>query len=161
MSKRSFPSSSFPFKSIVYSCFFLKKIKIPELYEHANRLRIFSAFPQLTILVLMPPSSNIDYKLDSHIATILVLDREPSLTIRTNSYHFCKLSLVKNSIANMMKGKETVDIEISNDSRVKTAENQVEGSNTFEGLFMRFRQVFNIYVCDNSPLYWIRFLMSF
>lgn len=25
----------------------------------------------------------------------LLFDREPSLTIKTNSYHFCKLSLVK------------------------------------------------------------------
>ncbi|XVE69787.1 hypothetical protein DITRI_Ditri10aG0019100 [Diplodiscus trichospermus] len=60
------------------------------------------------------------------------LSRTPSLTIRTNSYHFCKLSLVKKPIANAKKGKETVHLEISEDSRGKTTENQVEGSDTFE-----------------------------
>ncbi|XWS20996.1 hypothetical protein CRYUN_Cryun30bG0017000 [Craigia yunnanensis] len=60
------------------------------------------------------------------------LSRTPSLTIRTNAYHFCKLSLVKKPVANAKQGKETVDIEISNDSRGKTAENQLEGSKTFE-----------------------------
>ena len=79
----------------------------------------------------------------------MVLDRTPSLTIKTNAYHFCKLSLVKKPIANAKQGKETVDIEISDDSRGKTAENQVEGSNSSEGLFMRSRQFFNINVCDN------------
>ncbi|XP_021284975.1 protein DECREASED SIZE EXCLUSION LIMIT 1 isoform X4 [Herrania umbratica] len=70
------------------------------------------------------------------------LSRAPSLTIRTNAYHFCKLSLVKKPIANAKQaypevlGKETVDIESSDDSRGKTAENQVEGSNTFQGGFI-------------------------
>ncbi|XP_022769122.1 protein DECREASED SIZE EXCLUSION LIMIT 1 isoform X2 [Durio zibethinus] len=63
------------------------------------------------------------------------LSRTPSLTISSNAYHFCKLSLVKKPIANAKQGKETVDIEISKDSRGKTAENQVEGSNTFEDHF--------------------------
>ncbi|XVF63751.1 hypothetical protein PTKIN_Ptkin09bG0111600 [Pterospermum kingtungense] len=60
------------------------------------------------------------------------LSRTPSLTIRTNAYHFCKLSLVKKPVTNVMQGKETVDIEISDDSRGKTAESQVEGSDTIE-----------------------------
>ncbi|XWS25864.1 hypothetical protein CRYUN_Cryun27aG0103900 [Craigia yunnanensis] len=60
------------------------------------------------------------------------LSRTPSLTIKTNAYHFCKLSLVKKPIANAKQGKQTVDLEISDDSRGKTAENQVEGSNSFE-----------------------------
>ncbi|EOY14939.1 Transducin/WD40 repeat-like superfamily protein isoform 3 [Theobroma cacao] len=70
------------------------------------------------------------------------LSRAPTLTIRTNAYHFCKLSLVKKPIANVKQaypdvlGKETVDIESSDDSRGKTVENQVEGSNTFQGGFI-------------------------
>ncbi|EOY14940.1 Transducin/WD40 repeat-like superfamily protein isoform 4 [Theobroma cacao] len=70
------------------------------------------------------------------------LSRAPTLTIRTNAYHFCKLSLVKKPIANVKQaypdvlGKETVDIESSDDSRGKTVENQVEGSNTFQGMCM-------------------------
>ncbi|XVE51854.1 hypothetical protein DITRI_Ditri02bG0074700 [Diplodiscus trichospermus] len=62
-------------------------------------------------------------------------------SLLTNAYHFCKLSLVKKPIANAKQGKETVHIGISEDSRGKTAENEVEGSDTFEGLFMRFGQV--------------------
>ncbi|OMO87475.1 hypothetical protein CCACVL1_09016 [Corchorus capsularis] len=66
------------------------------------------------------------------------LSREPLLTIRTNAYHFCKLSLVKKPISNVQKayhevqGKETVGIESSNDIRGKTAQDQVEDSNTVE-----------------------------
>ncbi|XVF15791.1 hypothetical protein REPUB_Repub09cG0187000 [Reevesia pubescens] len=60
------------------------------------------------------------------------LSRTPSLTIKTNTYHFCKLSLVKTPIANAKQVMETVDIEISDDSRGKTVEDKVEGSNTFD-----------------------------
>ncbi|PPD75840.1 hypothetical protein GOBAR_DD27227 [Gossypium barbadense] len=60
------------------------------------------------------------------------LSRTPSLTIRTNSYHFCKLSLVKKPVANTKQGDGTIDIELSNDSRGEIAKNQEEGSNSFE-----------------------------
>ncbi|KAE8731717.1 Protein DECREASED SIZE EXCLUSION LIMIT 1 [Hibiscus syriacus] len=61
------------------------------------------------------------------------LSREPSLTIRTNSYHFCKLSLVKKPISHTSKGNgETVDIEFPNDSTGKMEKDKEEGSNTFE-----------------------------
>ncbi|KAE8729045.1 Protein DECREASED SIZE EXCLUSION LIMIT 1 [Hibiscus syriacus] len=61
------------------------------------------------------------------------ISRTPSLTIRTNSYHFCKLSLVKKPIANTKQGNdETVNIELPNDSTGKMAKDQEEGSNTFE-----------------------------
>ncbi|MBA0722205.1 hypothetical protein Golax_002894, partial [Gossypium laxum] len=62
------------------------------------------------------------------------LSRTPSLTIRTNSYHFCKLSLVKKPVANTKQGDGTIDIELSNDSRGEIAKNQEEGSNSFEDM---------------------------
>ncbi|KAK8584384.1 hypothetical protein V6N12_068628 [Hibiscus sabdariffa] len=58
------------------------------------------------------------------------LSRTPSLTIMTNSYHFCKLSLVKKPITNIKQENETTDIEFPCDSRGKTAKDQEKCSNT-------------------------------
>ncbi|KAK8680838.1 hypothetical protein V6N13_109776 [Hibiscus sabdariffa] len=74
-------------------------------------------------------------KLDFHLATIMVLDGTPSLTITTNSYHFCKLSLVKKPIANTKQGNETVGKELPSDSRGKTTKDQEKCSNTSEDHF--------------------------
>ncbi|KAK2660668.1 hypothetical protein Ddye_007201 [Dipteronia dyeriana] len=71
------------------------------------------------------------------------LSRNPTLTIRTNSYHFCKLSLVKmpRASAKVAEGpthdseresRETVDMERLHNSRGKTTGSEIECSTSHE-----------------------------
>ncbi|KAJ9170730.1 hypothetical protein P3X46_018818 [Hevea brasiliensis] len=70
------------------------------------------------------------------------LPRVPALTIKTNSYHFCKLSLVKKPYTNLRQDKapfheheedlETVDANILYDREGNHKEDSVECSGTFE-----------------------------
>ncbi|XP_021632729.1 protein DECREASED SIZE EXCLUSION LIMIT 1 isoform X2 [Manihot esculenta] len=70
------------------------------------------------------------------------LPRVPALTIKTNSYHFCKLSLVKKSCANVRQDEvhnheneenlETVDANISCDTEGKHKEVSMKCSDTSE-----------------------------
>lgn len=73
-------------------------------------------------------------------------NRSPSLTIKTNAYHFCKLSLMKKPCAcarqaegpkhyHDMDVKDTVDAEMLNDSSGKAQESLTECSGKLKGLF--------------------------
>ena len=77
--------------------------------------------------------------------TINFDNRSPSLTIKTNSYHFCKLSLMKKPCASArqvegpkhyhdMDFKGTVDVEMMSDSSGKAQENLIECSGKLKGL---------------------------
>ncbi|RVX15200.1 Protein decreased size exclusion limit 1 [Vitis vinifera] len=70
------------------------------------------------------------------------LSRSPSLTIKTNAYHFCKLSLMKKPCAcarqaegpkhyHDMDVKDTVDAEMLNDSSGKAQESLTECSDLY------------------------------
>ncbi|KAL5557927.1 hypothetical protein UlMin_034138 [Ulmus minor] len=71
------------------------------------------------------------------------LSRSPSLTIKTNSYHFCKLSLVKKAHVDStlqeskyhhrMEDRETADAETPDDTPEKTQENETDDSISREG----------------------------
>ncbi|KAL5778144.1 hypothetical protein ACOSP7_011070 [Xanthoceras sorbifolium] len=71
------------------------------------------------------------------------LSRNPTLTIRTNSYHFCKLSLVKKPYASAKQpegpthesereSRETVDTERLHDSRGEATGSEIECSTNQE-----------------------------
>lgn len=75
----------------------------------------------------------------------VVITRTPSLTIHTNSYHFCKLSLVKKPSSCLKQGegiKQGYDLEIreianaeaSDDSSRITRGSRAESSSALEGL---------------------------
>lgn len=76
-------------------------------------------------------------------------DRTPSITIDANTYHFCKLSLVKRPSADTIKPEKkghhhvTEAIEVSDqisshDIQEEDQQNVVENSNTFQGTFLLF-----------------------
>ena len=81
------------------------------------------------------------------------MDRNPTLTIRTNSYHFCKLSLVKmpHASAKVAEGsthdseresRETADTECLHNSGGKTTGSEIECSTSHEGLLkLMFQEV--------------------
>lgn len=88
-------------------------------------------------------------------------DRNPLFTIKTDSYHFCKLSLVKFPFAN---GKQNQESEFSNEEEIRRAActeisdeggGQVEGSmieysGTSEGLWVNLGNLLDqkLLLCD-------------
>lgn len=75
----------------------------------------------------------------------VVIPRTPSLTLHTNSYHFCKLSLVKKPSSCLRQGegikqgydseiREIAKAEALDDNSRMSQRNSVESSSTLEGL---------------------------
>lgn len=87
------------------------------------------------------------YSLSPFLFTLILNfhNRSPSLTIKTNSYHFCKLSLMKRpgDCASQAEGpkhfhnvdvKDSIDAEILNDGSGKAQESLTECSGKLKGL---------------------------
>lgn len=79
------------------------------------------------------------------LTTISVHDRSPSVTIETNSYHFCKLSLVKKPYActtQVQRLNHDCEIEarefkhgkVLDDTRKNAQGSLIDHSSNFEGL---------------------------
>lgn len=84
-----------------------------------------------------------------------MITRTPSLTIHTNSYHFCKLSLVKKPSYCLRQGerikqgydweiREIANAEASDDSSRMSRGSPVESSSTVEGLCEKAFQTVNV-----------------
>lgn len=87
----------------------------------------------------------------------VVITRTPSLTIQTNSYHFCKLSLVKKPSSCLSQGEgagikqgydtgitEIANAETSDDGSRLSRGSPVESSSTVEGLCEEVFQTVNV-----------------